>query len=180
MVTILSDVCGAILLNKTKFTMSKKGFAIAGSRESKSSFQGVVISYVSSAGVNSTNEIKMDRGNNKVEEDASSSIQIPRTLLPSQGTDRNDLVFIAYDQDKLFQEQGRSRLNSKVISAEVRNSKISGLHEPVVTKFKITNDTKGFEQICAWWDFSLHGEEALGHFKFDHRILILVTIQLLA
>ena len=158
MVTILSKVCEAMLTNKTEFTMSKKGFALAGTRVSKSSFQGVAISYNPSSRINSTSQISIQRGPSKAPEDSSASIHLPKALLLSRGNERNDLVAIAYDQDKLFQEAGRSRLNSKIISAEVRNVKISGLKTPVVTKFKTKNDSNDVEEICSWWDFNLYGK----------------------
>ena len=155
-----------MLTNKTEFTMSKKGFALAGTRVSKSSFQGVAVSYKPSSRLNSTSKISIQRGSSKSPEDSAASIHLPKALLSSQGNERSDLVIIAYDQDKLFQETGRSRLNSKIISAEVRNAKISGLNTPVVTKFKTKNDSNGVEEICAWWDFNLYGKWNFRSFEF--------------
>lgn len=159
MVTLLSTVGEALLKNKTEFIMSKKGFAVAGTKASKTSFQGVLISYKSSVRGNSTSKLSIKKGPNAVrEQDSSSSIQLPMTLLSSQGRDLNDLIFIAYDHGKLFQENGQTRLNSKIISADVRNAQISGLTQPVVTKFKAKNFTESVEHVCAWWDFNLYGE----------------------
>ena len=147
-----------MLTNRTEFAISKKGFALAGTKEHKASFQGVAISYKTSVEPNSSSTISLKRGSAKVTEDSSALIQLPRTLLTSQGNDQNDIIFVAYDQGKLFQEKGPSRLNSKVISAEVKGVKISGLEEPVVTQFKAKNDSKDTEPICAWWDFDLYGK----------------------
>ena len=158
MVTILSKLGCAILTNQTEFAISKKGFALAGTKENRVSFPGVSISYKTPVGLNSSNTISLKRGSDKAPEDSSASIQLPRTLLASQGNDHKDIVFVAYDQGKLFQEKGRTRLNSKVISAEVTGVKISGLEEPVVTQFKAKNDSKDSEPICAWWDFDLYGK----------------------
>ena len=158
MVTLLSTVCGALLKNRTAFTMSKKGFALAGSRENKSSFKGLSISYKPPSRHNSASTISIDKDSNKIPNDPLASIQLPKTLLTSHGNDQNDLIFVAYDHGKLFQEKGRSKLNSKVISAEVKDAKISDLGEPIVTKFKTSNDSQSVEQICVWWDFDLHGK----------------------
>lgn len=158
MVTLLSTVGEALLKNRTDFTLSKKGFALAGTKVRKSSFQGAIISYKPALSTNGSAELFLKEGLAEILEGSSASIQLPQTLLSSQTTDKNDLIFVAYDHGKLFQEKGRSRLNSKVISAEVTNAKISGLDKPVITKFKIRNESKSVGHVCAWWDFNLYGE----------------------
>ena len=154
MVNVLSTVCGALLNNKTEFSLAKKGFALAGARESKSRFNGVTISYNSGSSTNSSSEISLERGSSQQPEKATTAISLPKSLILAQENDLNNLLFVAYDHGKLFQEVGPPRLNSKVISAEVAGVKISGLSEPVITKYKTSNDSSGPGSLCAWWDFS--------------------------
>ena len=174
MVNVLSTVCGAMLTNKTEFSLAKKGFALAGARESKSGFNGITISYKSGSSTNSSSDISLERGSTEQPKETTAAISLPRSLILAQENDLNNLLFVAYDHGKLFQEVGPSRLNSKVISAEVSGVKISGLSEPVITKYKTSNDSSGLGSLCAWWDFAQSREYSLYVASILHGSLTLL------
>ena len=145
--------------------MAKRGFALAGAQESKSSFQGVSLTYEAPKKNNSTGVLSMKRGSGNTIRDPDAAIHLPQHLLSSLKREKSELIFIAYEHGKLFQERNMSRLNSRVISAEVRNSSISGLLDPVVTQFRMNNRTDLNDTVCVWWDFNYFGEQHFPHFN---------------
>eukprot|EP00794_Sanderia_malayensis_P014278 gene14278-15765_t len=158
MISVLSTVCDAMVKGKSEFTAVKKGFALAGARQNKTSFKGITISYQassSSSGSSQGGSLSLEKSAKQQTGDTSTSLMLPAGLLSDNQVETPTFLFIAYDSGKLFQEGGRrDRLHSKVISAEVKNNKIAGLKSPIVTRFKNSNASTA-SKLCTWWDFKL-------------------------
>ena len=143
--------------NRTEFTSIKKGFALAATKVTKTSFKGVSINYEAASVDSSSSNFSLTMESKEGSKDSTASLILPSNLLSNLKNDVTTLVFVAYDQSKLFQQKrGGLKLNSKIISAQVRNNDISGLSSPIITKFKDSNASDA-ERFCAWWDFSLNG-----------------------
>ena len=147
-VAVLGSVgIAAISETVSNFSIAKKGFAMNAIREQAIDFKDIEVKYEDSQQL-------IPRKNEKAPSSSYSSdtsIYIPRSISKYQNTLK--LVFLAYNDSKLFQEEG-SVVYQHVISAEVGGIKIENLTEPVVVVF----DTKGLvtskKVQCSWWDFS--------------------------
>ena len=143
-------------------------FALAATYENPTSFNGITAVYRISKSRSNKNEFDIDRNYTVLQKMNQSfpeaSISLPKQISFKSKQSRFILVFTVYDQGKLFQSKRSGELNSKVISAEVRNLKIKQLSEPVVTTLERTNMDKN-KPICSWWDISKAGKKSSIQFQ---------------
>ena len=156
---ILGDVGERLSISAIKtFTVSKNKFSIAATQEMAQSFNGISFSYKTNPGKQQLNSVEISKNNTKQGNDNDEvSVYLPPSVSKKFQALENTslkLVFLVYNEAALFQGSRGSHVNSKVISAEIRNKAIKNLSEPVVLNYKMLK--KG-NTVCGWWDFSKSG-----------------------
>ena len=155
------------LITNGDFITVKSEFALAATRENKTTFQGITIRYTESTNFQvKLNEIYelFIKGKNAIPMSGSlvASVSLHSKLvnkLKALGMGFST-VFVVHNTGKLFRGSNTNMLNSNVISAEIRNNKLTGLSNPVVITFRKLNWTDA-NPSCTWWDFAKSGECSL-------------------
>ena len=156
---LLGDVAEGNVRNRRTYQKIGKGFALAVTNiTDMTAFKGIQ-SYVTSTGASSDAK-KIFIENNygqSINSSTDVSISVPPEIREKSKRTSMVTVFLVYFNLKLF--QGKQKLSSEVMSAEMRTEKFRDLSSPVIITFKKDNLTSmNKKPLCAWFDFQKSGK----------------------
>ena len=138
------------LIKNGEYWTQKKNYGLLSFAINATSFRGFSLRY-------SNSSIVLDKMYTENGNAADVSISLPETAFRIDKSSKSSFVCLIYDDSKLFQSDGASQVNGKIISAEIRNQSVGDMSVPVVISFKKT-DQKRKDSSCVWWDFKKSGK----------------------